>query len=165
MKEQGTGTWKPIVLQKDEGEKILFRVGLMTFKAASADTANQFMISETILPPGANVEPHKHSEAETFYIVEGEFTFYVEDMSKPVLCGKGAFLSVPPNVLHSFVNHTPTQGKILGMMMPGGTKGLESLFRQFGVVIKSDEQIPDLNQPISHTVEILAKLRNEQPDE
>jgi quercetin dioxygenase-like cupin family protein len=73
--------WKTVVLQEGEGEKILFRIGLMTFKVSSNQTDDNFIICETELPPGVNVEPHSHPEAETFYILEGEFTFYVEDRS------------------------------------------------------------------------------------
>lgn len=164
MTNQASGTWKPIILQAGEGEKILFRIGLMTFKATSEDTHNSFMISETVLPPQASVEPHSHPEAETFYILDGAFSFYVEDMTNPILCQPGAFLSVPPFVLHAFTNHTNCSGKILGMMMPGGATGLESLFRQFGVVIDSDEQLPDLNQPVSYTLEKLTKLREQQAE-
>jgi len=50
--------WETVILNEGEGEKILFRIGLMTFKVSSAQTNNNFMICETELPPEANVEPH-----------------------------------------------------------------------------------------------------------
>jgi hypothetical protein len=58
--------WKPVILQEGEGERILFRIGLMTFKVSSFQTDDNFMACETELPPEANVEPHSHPEAETF---------------------------------------------------------------------------------------------------
>ncbi len=36
MKTQST--WEPVILKANEGEKILFRVGLMTFKVSSFQT-------------------------------------------------------------------------------------------------------------------------------
>lgn len=151
--------WKAVVLQEGEGEKILFRIGLMTFKVSSSQTDDNFMICETDLPPGAKVEPHSHPEAETFYILEGEFTFYVEDLDKPIICKKGAFISVPPNVMHSFKNSSGHKGKILGTMTPGGAKGLENLFRTFGVKLSEEDFIPDLNQPVEHLLETIHDLR------
>ncbi len=96
--------WETVILNEGEGEKILFRIGLMTFKVSSSQTNDNFMICETELPPEANVEPHSHHEAETFYILEGEFTFLVEGIDEPRICKKGAFVSVPPHITHSFIN-------------------------------------------------------------
>ncbi|MDF9796416.1 quercetin dioxygenase-like cupin family protein [Catalinimonas alkaloidigena] len=158
MKEKNKN-WKTVILQEGEGEKILFRIGLMTFKVASSQSGDNFMMCETALPPGTNVEPHSHEEAETFYILEGEFTFYVEDMNKPIRCTKGAFVSVPPHVKHSFKNTGGSKGKVLGTIVPGGAEGLESLFRTFGVTLTDKDVIPDLNQPVEHFTETINKLR------
>jgi quercetin dioxygenase-like cupin family protein len=152
-------SWKPVVLHAGEGEKILFRIGLMTFKVSSAQTADHFMICETTLPPGAGVDPHAHPEAETFYILEGEFTFYITDMQAPILCKKGAFISVPPHVEHCFKNTGGVKGEILGTMSPGGANGLESLFRIMGVTLTDKDQIPDLNKPVEHLLDTISQLR------
>jgi len=157
--------WEPVILKESEGEKILFRIGLMTFKVSSSQTDDHFMICETELPPGANVEPHSHPEAETFYILEGEFTFYVDDIKKPIDCTKGAFLSVPPHIIHSFNNTGSRKGKILGMMTPGGSKGLESLFRTFGVRVLDNDILPDLNKPVEHLIETINILRENNKTE
>ena len=151
-----------VILNDGEGEKILFRIGLMTFKVASAQTADQFMVCETELPPGAHVEPHAHPEAETFYILEGEFSFTVEGMVGSRTCKKGAFVSVPPQVTHSFRNSGDKKGKILGTMTPGGAQGLESLFRSFGVTLSAADPIPDLDEPVEKLLEALDQLRKKQ---
>lgn len=161
MSEHKKG-WKPVILQEGEGEKILFRIGLMTFKVSSSQTDDNFMICETELPPGAEVDSHSHPEAETFYILEGEFTFYVEDMDKPINCTKGAFISVPPHIKHSFKNTGWRKGKIFGTMTPGGAQGLESLFRTFGAKINDTDVIPDLNRPVEHLVERINSLREKK---
>lgn len=75
-------SWKPVVLGAGEGDKLLFKIGLVNIKVASAMMDNQYFCAETTLPPGASVEPHSHPEAEMFYILEGEFTFCVSDMNK-----------------------------------------------------------------------------------
>ena len=117
------------------------------------------MMCETELPPKAYVEPHSHPEAETFYILEGEFTFYVEDIDSGIKCAKGAFVSVPPNIEHSFKNIGGNKGKILGTIAPGGAKGLESLFRNFGVKFTDEDTIPDLNKPIEDWIKAVDTFR------
>lgn len=151
--------WETVILNEGEGEKILFRIGLMTFKVSSSQTNDNFMICETELPPGANVEPHLHPEAETFYILDGEFTFLVEDINEPKICKKGAFVSVPPYVTHSFRNSGGRKGRIFGTITPGGAQGLESLFRNFGVQISDSSLIPDLDKPAEHLIEAINKLK------
>lgn len=158
-------SWEPVVRQPGEGEKILFKIGLMTFKVSSAQTDGHFMISETELPPKASVEPHYHPEAEIFYILSGQFSFSVGDMSKPTSCGPGAFISVPPHVLHAFANTGPSSGRILGFMMPGGPDGLEDFFRQVGVPITRDEEIPNLNQSVEHLQAAIAQRKSERGSE
>jgi quercetin dioxygenase-like cupin family protein len=152
-------SWPPVIRQPGEGEKILFKIGLMTFKVSSAMTDGQFMFCETELPPGASVEPHQHPEAEVFYILHGAFTFRVGDMDNPVSCNAGAFISVPPHVLHAFENAGPSAGRILGMMMPSGPDGLESLFRRFGVAVEREDEIPDVNAPIEQWQAMIARRK------
>ncbi|MDR6819039.1 quercetin dioxygenase-like cupin family protein [Neorhizobium sp. 2083] len=151
--------WKPVVRPDGEGEKILFKVGLMTFKATSAETDGQFAFIETILPPGASVEPHQHPEAEVFYILDGQFTFWIGD-EPGTICDKGAFLSVPPQVRHAYHNHTNLPGKILGMLAPGGDGGLETFFRQVGVPLSDGDEAPDLTRPVAVLHEEIARRRN-----
>jgi len=47
----------------------------LAFKVSSSQTNDNFMICETELPPEANVEPHSHPEAETFYILKVNLLF------------------------------------------------------------------------------------------
>lgn len=153
--------WDPIIRQPGEGEKILFRIGLMTFKVSSALTDGHFAICETELPPGCNVEQHQHPEAEVFYIIAGQFEFTVGAMEQPVSCGPGSFISVPPNVPHAFGNTGTLPGKILGMLMPADPNGLESLFLKLGIPISAEDNIPDLSQPVEHLQEFIARRRQE----
>ncbi|CAN5168767.1 hypothetical protein BH23BAC2_BH23BAC2_15660 [soil metagenome] len=151
--------WNAVVLKGGEGEKILFRIGLMTFKTSSSMTNNNFVICETELPPGANVDEHIHSEAETFYILEGQFTFFVDNMKNPINCTKGAFISIPPNVKHAFKNSGSQSGKILGTFFPGGPNGFESLFRTMGIKLNDTDEIPDLNKPVEHLLNAMARMK------
>ena len=72
-------------------------------------------------PDFEGVDPHTHSDhTDSFYVLEGEVDFLLEDERHRA--GPGAFLSVPPNVVHGFrpcgvdirlLNfHTPNAGFI-----------------------------------------------------
>lgn len=152
--------WKTVMRADGEGEQILFKVGLMTFKATSAETNGQFAFIETILPPGARVEPHQHPEAEVFYILDSEITFWIGDEPQGTISGKGAFLSVPPHIRHAYWNHADAPGKILGMLAPGSDGGLESFFRQVGVPLQTGDEVPDLTRSVEHLHEEIARRRN-----
>lgn len=151
--------WETIILQPFEGEKRLFKIGLMTFKAPSTKTDGQFAFIETELPPGSRVERHHHPEAEMFYIVSGSFNFWIGDAAEGVTCGTGAFVCVPPNVPHSFANSGQRSGRIFGMLAPGRPDGLESFFRAMSIPISEPAEIPDLNQSVEHIQRIIADRR------
>lgn len=150
---------KAFVLKRGEGEKILFRIGLMTYKVSSSMSNNNFVICETELPPGAYVDEHSHPEAETFYILDGHFTFFLENMKLPVTCTKGAFVNVPSYVKHAFNNSGKNSGIILGTLFPGGANGLESLFRTMGIKLEDTDEIPDLNKPVQHLLDAIKKMK------
>jgi hypothetical protein len=50
-------SWQTVVRRPGEGERVLFKVGLMTFLATSAETDGHVALLETVLPPSAAVEP------------------------------------------------------------------------------------------------------------
>jgi quercetin dioxygenase-like cupin family protein len=149
--------WEPIILHPFEGEKRLFKIGLMTFKAPSSKTDGHFAFIETELPPGASVERHQHSEAEMFYILSGQFDFWIAETSESVRCRAGAFLLVPPHVSHAFANTGEQSGMIFGMLAPAKDGGLESFFRAMSIPIDEGEEALDMNQPVERVQEIIAQ--------
>lgn len=151
--------WQTVVRRPGEGEQVLFKVGLMTFLATSAETDGHFALLETVLPPGASVEPHQHPEAEWWYVLAGEFRFSIDDPAREVTAGPGTFLSVPPHVRHAYEHRGATAGRLLGMLLPGGAGGLETFFRQVGVPVRTAADVPDLNQPVAHLQTVIAERR------
>ena len=151
--------WQTIVRRPGEGEQILFKVGLMTFRATSAETDGQFALIETVLPPGAAVEPHQHPEAEWWYVLAGEFRFVIGEPAEEVVVGPGTFVSVPPHVRHAYEHVGRIAGRLLGMLLPGGDGGLETFFRQVGVPVRGPADVPDLSQPVAHLQAVIADRR------
>ena len=54
---------------------------------------------------------------ELFYVLDGEFDFFLEDAFRRV--GQGTFISVLPGVLHDFRNPGDTPARWLGIVAPG----------------------------------------------
>jgi quercetin dioxygenase-like cupin family protein len=144
---------------------LLFKVGLMTFKATSAETDGHFALIETVLPPGASVEPHAHPEAEWWYVLDGDFQFVIGDENAVVVVGPNSFISAPPHVRHSYAHLGKTAGRLLGMLLPGGDGGLETFFRQVGVAVTNPSDVPDLDQPVTHLQAVIAARRRDRADE
>jgi quercetin dioxygenase-like cupin family protein len=67
--------------------------------------------------PTFEVEPHRHADhADTFYVLEGEVEFTVED--EVVRAGPGTFVAAPPGTLHGFRNPGPGTARVLNVHAP-----------------------------------------------
>jgi quercetin dioxygenase-like cupin family protein len=53
------------------------------------------------------VSPHIHHEhTDAFYVLEGELTFEIGREANTITVGAGGFVAAPPQVAHSFGNHS-----------------------------------------------------------
>jgi mannose-6-phosphate isomerase-like protein (cupin superfamily) len=108
------------VLAPGEGTIIPLPGATMVFKAHSGVGVCDFLVGEFTAEPGfAGPRPHRHRvHEELFSVLEGEFDFFVEDQT--VRLGAGAFVTVPPGVLHDFRNPGEHPARWLGIVAPGG---------------------------------------------
>jgi quercetin dioxygenase-like cupin family protein len=78
-----------------------FRLGLdeITVLATSAQTNGDLFAVEVRMPPGGGPPViHRHSPSEIYYVLEGEFTFYVGDADttpRPVTAIAGDVVPLP----------------------------------------------------------------------
>jgi uncharacterized cupin superfamily protein len=79
-----TGT-RPYVLAKEEGQAVWFLGTLVLVKATGERTGGAFGLIDNLMPAGFASPYHVHrNEDESFYVLEGEMTFYVgEEKVKP----------------------------------------------------------------------------------
>ena len=99
-----------------------------TLLATGDMTAGAYATIDALIPPGGGPPPHIHSrEEETFYVLEGEVTFFVEETVQ--VAAPGTFLRVPRDVRHSFQNCSAQNARLLISVVPAG---LENLFRAIG---------------------------------
>ncbi len=98
----------------------------LTFKAAG-EISDQFSLTESRLPPGfPGPPPHTHETyVDSFYVLEGTLT--VRFAEEEVEAGAVAFVCVPPGVVHTFMNRSDGEVRVLNFMAPGG---FEQYFRE-----------------------------------
>src|SRR5215211_3375094 len=92
----------PYAYSSEEGEAFWFFGGLVTVKASAQQTGGRFALTEQLFPGGIATPLHSQPEDdESFYVLEGELTFYLED-DQPLPASAGAFVHVPAGVPHAF---------------------------------------------------------------
>jgi quercetin dioxygenase-like cupin family protein len=92
----------PHLLGAEEGEAFWFFGGLTTIKASALQPDGRYAITEQLLPRGTATPLHSQPEDdESFYVLEGELTFYLED-GEPMPASAGAFVHVPAGAAHAY---------------------------------------------------------------
>ena len=100
-------------LSKEEGEAFWVLGMLETIKIGGEDTAGQYGLIEVVARAGDGSPWHTHpDEDEWFYVVDGEFTFYVGDARLTLTAGSFAF--GPKGVPHTFIAETHGATALVG---------------------------------------------------
>jgi quercetin dioxygenase-like cupin family protein len=71
------------------------------FLADGARTGDAFALVDERARQGESVPLHRHDDVESFYVLEGEVTFFLGG-EPGVTGGPGTFAHVPPGVVHGF---------------------------------------------------------------
>ena len=92
----------PYALGPEDGEAFWGFGSLWTIKASAERTSGRLSLIHLLSPRGVATPLHVHREDdETFYVIEGELAFYIED-GEPILASAGSFVHVPGGVVHAF---------------------------------------------------------------
>ena len=111
---------KPQSFEVNNSEgKAYWGLGILWIMLATAeDTNGAYSCIEELIPKGMAAPPHIHEAAdETFYIMEGEATFFVDD--QPIKATAGSFVAVPRGTKHSFQVDSETV-RLLNTYVPAG---------------------------------------------
>jgi mannose-6-phosphate isomerase-like protein (cupin superfamily) len=109
------GIERAVVVQPGEGQ----RVANIEFLARSEDTPRFNLSIITVQARSDGPEMHVHAgEDDSFYILEGELTFMVDD--EQVVAGPGTFVLVPPQVPHTFANRGDVVARFINVHAPAG---------------------------------------------
>src|SRR5829696_9909961 len=90
-------------LGSEDGEALWFFGTLAIFKATAEQTGGRFSLVEQLAPRGMATPLHVHREDhESFYVIEGELTVYLEDSDHSIPASAGEFVHIPGGVVHAF---------------------------------------------------------------
>ncbi len=112
----------PVVVRADEGNLLVTQVERLA-KVDSGVTEGRLSISLVTLPLGfAGPPAHRHlKNDEVFFVLEGAFTFRIEDERLDV--GSGALVYVPAGTVHTFMGRGGSSGRMLEMFTPADFEG------------------------------------------
>ena len=110
---------RPYALAREEGRAVWFLGTLVVVKATGEQTGGAFGLIDNLMPAGFASPYHAHrNEDESFYVLEGEMTFYVGD--ERVEAGPGSFVYGPRGVPHGFEVEGDAPARILLQNHPAG---------------------------------------------
>jgi quercetin dioxygenase-like cupin family protein len=106
-----------------EGRTVNLGVIQMRVLAAGEATGRAFTLAEFTGGEGPWTVPHIHrGMEESFFVLDGEFTFTVGERQIPA--GPGSYILLPRGTRHA-ITAGPGGGRFLTLMVPGG---LEEMF-------------------------------------
>jgi mannose-6-phosphate isomerase-like protein (cupin superfamily) len=128
---------EPYVLAAGEGVPARAPEGSrMLVKAGSAETGGLLGLLEGIDRAGFSTIVHRHDVAEAWYVLDGEYRYYVDGRWLDV--GPGGFVFVPAGVAHGL--RCVSAGRKLTLLVPGGPEGF---FRDVHTALEAGELTPD----------------------
>jgi quercetin dioxygenase-like cupin family protein len=129
-------------LTAEKGEPRWWGETLAVIKATGADTGGRMAIIEISEPPGAEAPLHvHHREDEAFWVLDGEVTFEVGDVT--VTATEGDFAFGPRDVPHRY-RVGPAGCRMLFIVTPAG---FEDLVRLISVPAETPTLPPDPKEP------------------
>lgn len=132
----------PIIeLKQHEGVHVVSTGNPYRIIAEGKDTDNRLSLMEAALELGQGAPFHTHScEDESFYVIEGEVTFYLEN--REIRAKREHFVSFPPDAMHGFHNNTDKKARMLVFYSSAGAE--ENTLRD-GQIVEFGVKAYDLN--------------------
>jgi mannose-6-phosphate isomerase-like protein (cupin superfamily) len=139
-------------LEPGEGRFIDLGTFGMTVKASEVETGGIMTVLEAEEPPGFGPPMHVHHDcAEAFYVLEGEYTMFLED--REVVCPAGAFVFIPQGARHGF-RVGEARSRKLNFYFPASMIGY---FDELAAALRRDDVADDQLDEIAaaHAMEII----------
>ena len=123
---------------ESEGTRVAVVGDLYRYLATGDETDGKYAMIDAVVPPGGGPPPHIHRrEEESFFVLEGEITFRLND--ETIVAGPHTFLNMPIGSLHSFKNESEQPARMLITLAPAG---LEKMFLEVGTVLTGKDPQP-----------------------
>ncbi|HYG39969.1 MAG TPA: quercetin 2,3-dioxygenase [Cytophagales bacterium] len=142
-----------LLLKQGEDNSFWVLGDLYTFKVTGKQTNETLTIIDQIIQPEGGPPPHIHyREDESFYVLDGKFSFLCGD--KQSVLEAGSFAYIPKGTLHTFKNIEKKQGRLLVIITPAG---LENFFYSIGTPASGVTTPPPVDPAIIENLIKLAK--------
>ena len=142
---------KPYSLARDEGEAVWMFDALDTIKADADHTGGAFSVIEFLDFQGSSVPLHINETWDRgFYVLDGEYTFVIEDRSQ--VASAGTWVFVPRKTRHAWRCNAP-RGRILNVTVPAG---FERFYRHVGQSVTDRAQLPAKTEPEGESLSVVA---------
>jgi quercetin dioxygenase-like cupin family protein len=97
-------------------------VQMRVLAGGDPSAGNSFALSEFSGGPGPWTVPHHHVHTEeSFFVLDGEFTFTVGDQVTEI--GPGSYILIPRGAPH-MIHAGAAGGRLLALMVPGALQGM-----------------------------------------
>jgi quercetin dioxygenase-like cupin family protein len=105
-----------LIVGPTEGDEVFSGEGRRVVVKGAGD---ELGVTESTYAPGTKgAGSHIHRrQVDAFYVLEGEIAF--TGANETVRLGRGGFVAVPPNVVHSFENSSREPARFLNLFAPG----------------------------------------------
>jgi quercetin dioxygenase-like cupin family protein len=140
-----------------------FLRSLTYIRATGESTRGAFGLVEQLIPPSFATPFHvHHAEDESFYIIEGQLTFFCQ--GRKFQAGPGGYIFGPRGIPHGFRVDGNTPARVLILATPGG--GFDKFVAEMGDPAP-DPTVPPAGAPdlekliavaAAHHIEILGPL-------
>lgn len=107
-----------LIVHEPDGQRVVGAAGAPTLvKAGGPETGGLFELFVQSARPGAGPPLHIHHEcSESFYVIDGEFTFRLGEEYLPARTGSIVF--IPRGMPHTYTNVLLTEGRLLFWFTP-----------------------------------------------
>ena len=120
---------RPAHVGRVDGPAYRVVADIVTFKVLAADTGGAHSLFEQCSAPGQGMPRfYQRFEDETFWVLEGTYSFRVADQTVDLAPGGSIF--VPRRTIHGFTNIGQAPGRLLVQVTPGGI--YERCLRELG---------------------------------
>jgi quercetin dioxygenase-like cupin family protein len=119
------------ILTNSEGERYDLKFGTAIMKVTSVQTGGTWSMVDFTASPGVQTMLHRHPKTdETFFVLEGDLTMYVDGKLSTLHHGDMAY--VPKMTPHAFANLSDQPVRFLGTFTPSGFEKFFALAAEAG---------------------------------
>jgi quercetin dioxygenase-like cupin family protein len=116
----------------DDAPAYWFRNNLHILLAKSESTGGAYSLVHLTASPGFETPYHlHHTEDESFYVLEGEFTFICD--GKKTVLGAGRYIFLPREVPHGMRSGSEKDARLLVHVLPGAEVGFMGMMLEMAL--------------------------------